>query len=444
MSIVWDGKTISIVVVPDEGLLTTITPIIQEWTEEGLLGRFFLIGPSDVTTNQDELLTISAKVWAENSGELALQTVDLFEQVARYEFEVVRVVALRTLEKGSKITQEQNVLLNKVAIAVTNALPMANSRMNESQQVTKLMRLNLLVSPSKIPDKDYSLAFVSNWNMHIVASPEDRSTPWTADAMVKTDERYIRFVLMHLASTAGLWNGLGISPFELIDGDSAKDGGNWLSRVFVNAILTDGLSRRVAAKVLEEIATATRDIYNAKIAVQVRGTRPIPPEESDKWVEWMVAQTFALENSFLTFQKPDEVQAPNKLSWLEWEQIKNFLLFSWDKLKVIPWWMYVWFRRLIGRKLTQTFQSDEGLAQVGISQDDPMDLRDQELVYKLASIKEHSESARVAINTSEAQRSAKATPRLWSGIRRLLFGMLDGSDLTEFGIQESDGLLPVF
>jgi len=444
MSIVWDGKTISIVVIPDDNLLTAISPIIQEWTEEGLLGRFFLVGPTDVTTNQDDILTITAKVWAESPEGLQLQSVDLFEQVARYEFEVVRVVALRTLEKGSKVTKEQNALLNKVATAVTNALPMANARLNEMQQVTKLMRLNLLVSPSKIPDQDYSSAFVPNWNMHIVASPEDRSTPWTADAMVKTDERYIRFVLMHLASTAGLWNGLGISPFELIDSDSAKDGGNWLSRVFVNAILTDGLSRRVAAKVLEEIATATKDIYDAKIAVQVKGTRQIAPEDSERWVEWMVAQTFALENGFLTFQAPATADSPGKLNWLEWDQIKNFLLFSWDKLKVIPWWMYVWFRRLIGRKLTQTFQTDEGLAEVGISQNDPMDLRDQELVYKLASIKEYSESARTAINTSEAQRSAKATPRLWSGIRRLLFGMLDGSDLTEFGIQESDGLLPVF
>ena len=444
MAIVWDGKSIAIVVIPDENLLSTISPIIQEWTEEGLLGRFFLIGPSDVSTNADDDLTIKGKIWSENQEGLQLQSVDLFEQVAQYEFEVVRVVALRSLEKGSRVTKDQNVLLNTVATAVTHALPMANSRMNEAQQVTKLMRLNLLVSPSKIPDQDYSLGFVPNWNMHIIASPEDRSTPWTADAMVKTDERYVRFVLMHLASTAGLWNGLGISPFELVDSDSAKDGGNWLSRVFVNAILTDGLSRRVAAKVLEEIATATRDIYDAKIAVQVKGTRPIPPEESEKWVEWMVAQTFALENGFLTFQAPVTDAAPGKLNWLEWEQIKNFLLFSWDKLKVIPWWMYVWFRRLIGRKLTQTFQSDEGLAEVGISQEDPMDLRDQELVYKLASIKEHSESARTAINTSEAQRSAKATPRLWAGIRRILFGMLDGSDLTEFGIQESDGLLPVF
>ncbi|MEI6039580.1 MAG: hypothetical protein WCQ52_07835, partial [Actinomycetes bacterium] len=122
----------------------------------------------------------------------------------------------------------------------------------------------------------------------------------------------------------------------------------------------------------------------------------------------------------------------------------NFLLFSLDKLKVIPWWIYVWFRRLIGRRLTQTFQTDQGLAEVGISQKDPMDMRDQRLAYKLTSIKEQAQSARNAMSTTDVQRSGKGTPKLWSGIRRLLFGMLDGSDLSEFGIKESEGLVPVF
>ena len=444
MSIVWDGKSISVVVVPDEKLLSHLDPVVKEWTEEGILGRFFLVSPKDVTKDEDDFVKITSRVWIDSTQGLELKTVDLFEQIAQYEFEVVRVVSLRSLDKSSKISKEQNKLLANVAKSVANALPMANSRMNESQQVTRLMRINLLVSPTKIPAGDYSDAFVENWNMHVIASPEDRSTPWTADAMVKVDERYIRFILMHLASTAGLWNGLGVSPFELITGESAQDGSKWLSRVFVNAILTDGLSRRVASKVLEQIATATRDIFDSNLGAQVRGTRPIDPADSDQWVEWMVNQTFMLEDGFLTFHEPQAIPSPSKLNWLEWEQIKNFLLFAWDKLKVIPWWMYVWVRRLVGRKLTQTFQTDEGLAEIGIAQEDAMDLRDQELIYQLATIKEHSEVARAAMTATESQRSVKATPRLWSGIRRLLFGMLDGSDLSEFGIQETEGLVPVF
>jgi hypothetical protein len=444
MAIVWDQKNISIVVLPDEKLLSSLQPIMQEWIEEGLLGRFLLVGPKSIREDDNDSIVINADLWANGPQGFGFYSVNLFEQIAQYEFEVVRLISLRTLEKGSKISKEQNALLEKIATSVSNALPMANARLNEMQQVTRFLKINLLVSPSKVVEQDYSMAFVKNWDMHVVASPEDRSTPWTADALVRTDERYSRFAMMHLASTAGIWNGLGTSPFELVDRESARDGGIWLSRVFVNAILTDGLSRRVAAKVLDEIATATKDIYDSKIAVQIRGTRPIPPDEVDKWIDWMVGQTFSLEDAFLSFNPPQSQPAPGKLNWLEWEQIKNFLLFSWDKLKVIPWWMYVWARRLVGRKLTQTFQTDQGLAQVGISQNDPMDLRDQRLAYKLASIKEYAETARSAMSTTDAQRSAKGTPRLWSNIRKLLFGMLDGSDLSEFGISESEGRVPVF
>lgn len=430
--------------VPDENLCDALEPIMVEWTNEGLLGRFFLVGPKSIQENEDDSMSITAQVWGSGVEGFGFVPVDLFEQIAQYEFEVVRLLSVRSLEKGAKVSREQSALLGKLITAVSNALPMANARLNETQQVTRLLKLNLLVSPSKIPDQDYAPFFTQNWNMHVVASPEDRSTPWTADALVRVDERYLRFVMMHLASTAGLWNGLGTSPFELIARESATDGANWLSRVFVNAILTDGLSRRVSAKVLEEIAISTKDIYDSKMVVQVRGTRPIPPEEVDKWIEWMIGQTFALEDSFLTFNEPKAQSAPGKLTWLEWEQIKNFLLFSWDKLKVIPWWIYVWFRRLIGRRLTQTFQTDQGLAEVGISQKDPMDMRDQRLAYKLTSIKEQAQSAKSAMSRTDVQRSGKGTPKLWSGIRRLLFGMLDGSDLSEFGINESEGLVPVF
>lgn len=444
MAIIWDKKSISIVVIPDMKLFENLESIMVEWTREGLLGRFFLVGPDSIRQDEDDSISISAKVWGTGAESFGFVQVDLFEQIAQYEFEVVRLLSVRSIEKGSKVSSEQRALLEKVTLAVTNALPMANARLNESQQVTRFIKLNLLVSPSKIPDQDYAPFFAQNWDMHVVASPEDRSTPWTADALVRVDERYSRFVMMHLASTAGLWNGLGTSPFELVDRESARDNANWLSRVFVNAILTDGLSRRVSAKVLDEIALSTKDIYDSKMAVQVKGTRPIPPEEVDKWIEWMVAQTFALEDSFLTFKEPIAQSAPGKLSWMEWQQISNFLVFSWDKLRVIPWWIYVWVRRAIGRRLTQTFQTDQGLAEVGISQKDPMDMRDQRLAYKLGSIREQAQTANKALTGTEAQRSGKGTPKLWSGIRRLLFGMLDGSDLSEFGIKESEGLVPIF
>lgn len=444
MAIIWDQNSISILVLPDKDLHKELYPIFQEWVSQGLLGRFLLIGSDDISLDEFGTVNLSCLIWGDGENGEDFYKVNLFDQIAQHEFKVVRLIALQSLDSTFGRNKNFSNELGQVASAVNAALPMANARLNETQQVTRFLKINLIVSPSNISAQDYSAAFVKNWDMHVIASPEDRSTPWTPDARVQVGERYLRFILTHLATTAGIWNGIGTSPFELVDRESSKDGAKWLSRVFVNTILTDGLSRRVAARTLEEIAISNKDIFDSNVAVQVRGTRPIPPEEVVQWIDWMIDQTFALEDSFLSFNAPIFKSAPGKLRWLELEQIKNYLLFCWDKLRVIPWWMYVWVRRLVGRKLTQAFQTDEGLAEIGINQDDPMDMRDQRLAYKLAEIKEYAESAKLAISATEAQRSWKGTPRLWAGIRKLLFGMLDGSDLTEFGISEAEGLVPVF
>ena len=249
---------------------------------------------------------------------------------------------------------------------------------------------------------------------------------------------------MHLATTAGLWNGLQVSPFELVDLEDAKKGNFWLSRIFVNAILTDGLSRRVAAKVVDGIASSSTDIYDSKLGIAIPGTELIPDDLVDQYIDWMVAQVFNIEGGVLGFSRPPQEVMPGQESWYEWTQIKSFLIFSWDKLKVIPWWMWVFVRRGIGRKMTATFQGNDGLAQVGIGQNDPMDARDRILANRLVEIMSVQAAARNSLNAPARRNSAKTTPKLWASIRRLVFGMLDGSDLKEFGIEAKESRVPVF
>ncbi len=444
MSIMANDDSVTLVVVPSNSLLDQLLPIIKEWTSEGLLGRFLIISSDQVIENEGESLRVNASIIVESNGEMVTQEIDAFEQLAQHEFAVVRLVALRVLQEVSTISTKENELLGKVSDYVARILPMANARMNETQLVTRFLRLNLVVAPTESHSKNFETAFMGNWDMHIVASPEDRSTPWAADALVRNDQRFLRFVLMHLASTGGLWNGLGTSPFELVEKERAKEGGKWLSRVFVNAILTEGLAKRVAAGVLNDIASATKDIYDARIAINVPGTQIIEPALVDQYVDWMVGQTFLIENAVLEFKRPETIERIGKMRWMEWDQIKNFLHFSWDKLKVVPWWMYIWFRRLIGRKLTKTFHADEGLAEVGISQTDPMDLRDRNLAAKLSSIKTRAAEAKREMNSPLSQRGNRGSAKLWSSIRRIVFGMMDGSDLTDFGIEEVDGRVPIF
>jgi hypothetical protein len=336
----WNRDALTIVIVPDKKLLETLTPIINEWSREGLLGPFFLTSPDQLIEKSGEPSRLNASIWSEVSGEVTEQSLDALEQMAQFEFKTVRILSLRVLAKNSTFDEKQNVLTSKICDLVYKALPMAVNVASMSEQVTRLMKINLVISPSEMPEQSNDLAFTGNWDMHFIASPEDRSTPWTADALVRADdERFPRFALLHAATVGGFWNGLGISPIELIDREEASQHGKWVGRIFVNAILTDGLSRRVSAKVLEEIAGASRDIYDTRVAINIPGTKIIPPDEVSGWVDWTVQHVFILEDGALEFVSPHALIAPGKANWMEWDQIKSFLKFSWDKLKKIPWWM---------------------------------------------------------------------------------------------------------
>ena len=87
-------------------------------------------------------------------------------------------------------------------------MPMAMPTTNVADRATDLARVTLICAPS-----EFQLRERVDWAVHdsgtvVVASPEDRSSPWSGDAFVRDNERFVGFVLMHLASVAGLWSGV--------------------------------------------------------------------------------------------------------------------------------------------------------------------------------------------------------------------------------------------
>ena len=443
----WNSTSASIIALPEESLYEELKPHILEWMQEGLLSPFVFLTPECVTSSSSGPPRVEARILGIDAlGSIIELSEDLFELLATQEFEVVRVVAVRALTKDSVIDSKDNKVLAEIVDYVTKTLPQAGSSATELDVGTRLLTINLVVAPSELHASNFHQAFEGIWSMHVVASPEDRSTPWTPDALVLDDSRFRKFILMHLVTTAGLWNGLAHSPFELVSREKINSGGIWLARVFVSAILTDGLSRRVAAKAINAIAVATNDLYDSKIAIKVSGTEVIPEELVDTWVDWMVKHVFAFEDATLSFVSPEEGEKPGKERWYEWTQIKHFVLFAWDKIKYIPWWIWVWIRKSVGRSLTRTFQGSEGIAEIGIDQNEPLDRRDRELALKLLEIKQATTEAKKALKAPMQRRSAKSTPKLWSNIRRLVFAMMDGSDvqyIVDMGL-DSKQSSPVF
>lgn len=444
MTSIWQHKALTIVVFPGAGA-DEVAKVLQDWTSDRLLGPFIWVMPEDITTPGDEPVQVNASVFGINSfGELQQVKVDLFQELARNEFETVRLVAVRVLRKDSTESEDLVPLIQTLARYVETSLPLPSARDAAAMDRTRLFRINLVIAPTESHQDHYKHAILENWNLNVISSPEDRATPWSGDAFVRDDAKLPRFIAMHLATVGGLWNGVKAGPFEILERENSQQGTIWVSRVFVNSVLTDGLSRRIAARALNDIGDPESDIADPLIGISIPGTVMIPDSDAEAWIDWMVGTVFIYDNKALTFINPFEDSAPEKERWFEFQQLKNFIVFSWDKLKVLPWWAWIWLRRKTGRFLTRVFQGKRGQAVVGIEQNDRMDSRDKLIYDKLMSISTLNDQAKRALVTPSIATLTKTNPTLWHGIRNLVFTMLDGSNRNDFPDLANESTRPVF
>jgi hypothetical protein len=72
-----------------------------------------------------------------------------------------------------------------------------------------------------------------------------------------------------------------------------------------------------------------------------------------------------------------------------------------------------------------------------------MDKRDQIVLQKLESVHETKARADAALISPVTPNHLKSSPELWSRMRKLIFGMLDGSNLDQFGVQKTENGWPV-
>ena len=444
----WENNCLTIVGIPNQDLYDSLIPIIKEWTTERILGQFMIFGPSDYVAQTRRPPKVKVNVFGLNDqNELESLELDLFEILASQEWNKVRIMSVQTASERWTDEGGNWDFLNDVADHVATVLPLAGMNSRLSGQGTLFSKLNLLVAQTYLNDVERSALINPNWDFNIIASPEDRSTPWSPDAMIEDGKRFLLFVLMHAASVGAFWDGLSDSPYDEVDREGGITGRMYISRAFVSAIITDSLARRVAAQTLKTIGSAPEDLFNARLGVAIPGTQLIPPADEAAYKEWMIGQILALDDGYLTFKRSEEFSDPSKLRWFELEQMVHFLKFCFDKMFSIPRWNWIAFRRRLGRKMTKEFHGQDGVADVGIDQDDALDRRDQILLRVLEQANKDESEAKSALAASSVRNDGQhvtASSKLWSGIRRIIFGLLDGSSLEEYGITTENGPLPVF
>lgn len=417
-----------------------------EWTEMGLLGPALWVLPERVELRTDGPAVIGATVLGVGrTQELVTLHVDLFETLARDELALVRMIKLRSATASHELDAEQDAIADAVSATLTQSMPMAAPTTNVTDAATDLARVTLICAPSQFQLQQRVDWAIREYGTVVVASPEDRSSPWSGDAFVRDNERFTGFVLMHLASVAGLWSGVEKGTFELFPSQASGVGSVWVSRVFINAVLTESLGRRTAADVLDEAGRADSLLIDPSVGAPPEGTFYIEHGDVPAFVTSMVDAVLSLDGAALAFHAPAEVPDPPRRRIGIVAQLGSFFAFSGDKLAGMPRWTWRWVTSSAARSLTRRLHGDDGTHIVGEDLDRAFDLRDRLLLAERDRVIENERAARAMLSGPAGVSQQRTTPRLWRRLRELVFGSLDGSsDLSELGFAEVEGKVPVF
>ena len=442
----WPGGKASVILLPSGEQGAALLARAGQWTEMGLLGPALWVMPEQVSMDGVGPPVIGATVLGIGRDQhLISLDVDLFETLAREALQLVRMIKLRSASPSRELDAEQDRIADTVAASLTQSMPMATPSTNVADRATDLARVTLICAPSEFQLRQRVDWAAMEYGTVVVASPEDRSSPWSGDAFVRDNERFVGFALMHLASVAGLWSGVEKGTFELFPGEASGFRSVWVSRVFLNAVLTESLGRRTAAGVLEEAGRADSLLIDPSVGAPPEGTFYIEDGDVTHFTAAMVDAVMSLDGAALAFHVPAEVPDPGRRRIGIGAQLGSFFAFSGDKLAGMPRWSWRWITSSTGRSLTRRLHGDEGTHVVGDDLDKIFDLRDRMLIADRNRITESERAARVLLAAPVGVGQIRTTPRLWTRLRELVFGSLDGSsDLSDLGFAEVEGKVPVF
>lgn len=446
---IWGDSGITIVLLPSGDQGETLLEVAKQWTELRLLSPSMWVRPELLKESpsgpprQDSIVLGAAR-----QGGIHQVTVDLFEQLAREKISSVRLLVVRTLSPNMEFDAVQDRLVELLSHYLDHAVPQVRAEGQVDVLANPLVKLNLLVSPTEHATEYTERVTNPLFHAHFIASPEDRSSPESGNAFVHYEEgvvgRFAGLTMMHLATLGGLWYGLPRGGFELFR--EAQWTGNqvYVLRVFASAIVTLGLIQRACARVLDSIASPSHSFADLTSGLTVEGTYPIPDREADAWIDKMVDISFGLQDGALQYRPavPSEVDPKGRFGLLR--QLTDFVRFSVDKLARIPRYAFRWIARKFADIFTGLFQgAGKGSAEIEAPEED-VDVRDQALLRKYDEVFDVREKARLAKESPLTSVQSRSTPELWEGIRKLVFGFLDGSNLSQFGIPRGENGWPIF
>lgn len=440
-SSLWHEGSASIVLLPggEDGL--RILDVVQEWTECWMLKPAFWVYSSEEKISEDTVPRIMAYVIGRNGR----RDIDLLDYLSREDFDRVRLIAIRTVDDEGEHDTLQDRIVDQVKNALESARPLEIKDDRANRPQTSFVRVNLIFAPTSRTGASSLHLLEPSWDINLVVAPEDRSTPSrfdkaTRDLTITDKDVWHRFILSNTAVVGGIWAGQekGILESFQFQDLSPVQGQVRLMRSFVRGILSEGLSTRVAADALNRAAdTKTSKIdplrsYPNDQLEAYEATR-IPDE-----IAKMVDSCLGFSNNRLGYSRVTLTPPPKPEEIGNFGAIRYFFKTTWSLLKTLPLWIFAGVWNWLARFVSKLVFGLRGRKVVKGNIDFPRTNLDKDADVIINEILRRRKKILEILAVWPHNVLRKSEPILWSEIRKLVIGRLDGSVLPT-GIIEDSG-----
>lgn len=395
-----------------------ILSLAQEWTSAWMIRSAVWVSTSGIRPTGDavEPPRMTGRVLGRNGS----AEVDLFDELSRHEFPLVRFVAVRSVEAGSP----GNLELDRAVDLIEEHLRLSKP------EGTRIQFINLVFSPSKRDGADSGLMIERAWNANVVVSPEDRRTGNSFDAFTRhTDpERWAGFVLAHTVTAAGLWATLPAGPYDEREFDGYMEGTH-IQRVVVRGVLTGALVVNVARQAMEKVSADQSPLADPLIAAGEDDLRLLAPGEEAKALEGLVAIAMELGDGQLAYRPAEGPKPLPRRRIGAIQQTREFLKFSADKVIDSPRWVVRKIRGRSSKKATQLLHGADSDTQVDV--DRILSWEDAQFVDEVAELNERREGLLEGLDGALPARRYDIDGSLFEALREACFSLVDGSPLPE-------------
>jgi len=401
---------LTVVLLPDQPTAYGILALAREWTAAGLLRGACWVITGDVKGIDTEVPEVSAAVLSPTGPYVG----DLFGELGRRRLALVRLVAAHVVPTAEDADPEFATMAQQLGEWVRRMLPL--DRGHSAERATQYVRVSLIIPASGVSGVD-SRVVAEGWDASVVAAPEDRPAPQRAADFVRADRNFTGHALMHIAAAGGLLAGVDRGTFDdpVVDGSASYGRSVQVVRVWARSVLGRRTTDDVADAAMREVMSHTGVPLGAG-PVFVASARP------DALVAEAAEGLRAFDNRVLDYRGMRHAIDPRKAQSGVSEAFRDLVRFSGAALAMYGRWVTGGLRRHAEFTMTEMTYGAQGAAEVKLRPDRGASLA----AAAEEALRESQREGRHVLGTSTSGGVSPPTPALWSAVRGVALGLLDG------------------